>query len=120
MKRIIKFRQYLTDKKIMLSWEELINQEHEDSETLEATLTEKFSNASEPMQFTGLTDKNGKEIYEGDILRVRMNPEQNMIEPVEYRESSYCCGDYGLCAVDHESVIIGNVFQNPELLKGEK
>lgn len=69
--REIKFRQFLwsDDSKknggVMIGWEELLA---EQVESLAACFTTEFSNASPLMQFTGLCDRNGKEIYEGDIV----------------------------------------------------
>lgn len=75
-------------------------------------------------EYTGLTDKNGKMIFEGDILRY----EYGGVCSVEYgRFNCTCCngvygwgvtrgGDIRDCE-NHE--IIGNIHDNPELVKGE-
>ena len=83
------------------------------------------------MQFTGLTDKNGKEIYEGDIIRLRTNFLKNAKkeEPEDYSEHIYTVtffdGMFALCrglpfnngfVTGGVIEIIGNVFENPELL----
>lgn len=76
-------------------------------------------NRYEFLQSTGIKDMNGKEIYDGDILS---NDERYYT--VSFYNGSfraeYADGfeDYSLDLVDiaHCSIVIGNVFENPELL----
>ncbi len=70
-------------------------------------------NNSVLMQFTGLLDKNGKEVYEGDILR-----EVNNALVVEWHNTGFWCeaGD-GSWIMPSNFEIIGNIYENPELIK---
>ncbi len=81
------------------------------------------------MQYTGLKDKNGKGIYEGDILKYEDNfDEDNMkITYIKWKEaySGFLFSEidkdgdssfYGGIYCPEEKEIIGNIHENPELL----
>jgi uncharacterized phage protein (TIGR01671 family) len=85
------------------------------------------------MQFTGLHDKHGKEIYEGDIIRGNGN---NLFAIIPMLGGLSICNTHYLGQKHNEliseptndaqsaqwlkeSEVIGNVYENPDLLKGE-
>ena|SRR3990167_7654644 len=63
------------------------------------------------MQSTGLLDKNGKEIYEGDVIK--WGEELGLRVEIKWNENSQGWTPY----INNESEIIGNIHENPELLK---
>ena len=84
----------------------------------------------EVMQYTGLKDKNGKEIYEGDIFQYKLgysdtDPLQGLLHGVVTYDNQRCCytgGSVGekanpLFNINETKIeVIGNIYENPELL----
>jgi uncharacterized phage protein (TIGR01671 family) len=81
-------------------------------------------------QFTGLLDKNGKEIFEGDIIRSYDSQNNSIIHSISWDNKKTCYvatmlqypllgGSIDKGWIDEfEKEVIGNIHDNPELLKG--
>lgn len=73
-------------------------------------------------QFTGLTDKNGKKIFEGDIVRcIRTHCDGNaVVGHIVFGDCCFCVKkgiDRPAMDLCGEFEIIGNIYDNPELME---
>ena len=123
MQRTIKFR----------AWDKTLNKIHcwsaiENHFTFEELLDDNFFEA---MQYTGLKDKNGIEIYEGDIILVNVFMSKHVTGLVAFDRGSFCVtGNFEGWGYDcnttnfwemstngNEYKVIGNIYENPEFAK---
>lgn len=146
MKREIKFRgkSILTDKwvygdllhlgnayVIVTSYEEEELEVNPISDRLEIRVEDIVGVYPETVgQFTGLLDKNGKEIYEGDVIRSYDSKNNPITHSISWDNKKACYvatmlqypllgGSIDKGWIDEfEKEVIGNIFDNPELLKG--
>lgn len=84
-------------------------------------LGEEWVYIEEPQQYTGLKDKNGKEIYEGDIVMDCINYSKYKVMYVVENWTGYVAEtlDEAECWYLYEFSeleVIGNIYENPELL----
>lgn len=101
---------------------------------LQVTLINKVFTEGVWMQFTGLLDKNGKEIWEGDVVNALLSGflDENFVSVIEVQNG--CFGirsiedgilvegkgkfkSFDGCDTTKRIEVIGNIYENPELLK---
>lgn len=77
-------------------------------------------------QFTGATDENGKKIFEGDIVRVNRSEVPSIVEYSEcncgFHADSRSDDYFSISVLNRDLVdleVIGNIYDNPELLEAQ-
>lgn len=140
MKREIKFRAWCENSGEFIMIDEYLFIGKENNHAMGADFTNDYpcvTKVIDVMQYTGLKDKNGKEIYEGDVLQFTERPKYLLKTGkmlVCWNENYGCYGykyehsvnkEHIIPFVTHDELkedvlnhceVIGNIYQNPELL----
>lgn len=139
MSREIKFRAWLKKQKKMVEVHKIDFQDRVITHYLDdlpfPTLIKCSFDDVELMQYTGIKDKNGKEIYEGDIIDIHQTVNGRNLFVVEITNTGLVIPRYAykqgfkyqydirelleVNEYDKEIEVIGNIYDNPELLEVE-
>lgn len=87
------------------------------------------------LQFAGLKDANGKEIWEGDVISVgvlvtteqdeiigKTPKEDYVLGVVEFHKGAFMAvmaggeGEKAACEIEEDCIVLGNIYENPELI----
>ncbi len=126
MQRIIKFRAWHREKKCWLDGVRIYNDGSWSGSIIEerGEIDGYDGRECELMQYTGLKDRKSKEIYEGDIVRLvyaldmgQWTKYGDIVIYVRWSDSQ--CGRYPVVCFKYieSTEVIGNIYENPELLK---
>ena len=115
--REISFRAWDKATKRMISWNQILNNLIEGRNVV-SRIYDPLNNDKLliPMQFTGLLDKNGKKIFEGDIVKQGSMPYKYTIEWDDNGAWRFEPGGYLYEQNDYE--VIGNIYEDPGLIGG--
>ena len=118
--REIKFRAWNVLDKKMLNWGDIFHLPA--WEIFPGTPEQRPFNI---MQYTGMEDKNGREIYEGDIIKYDDAGGEAHTQVVRYDDEMGAFGCDRGALMDHfncmwEIEVLGNIYENPEILKDTK
>ena len=116
MNREIKFKAWDIQAKQIRSWDYL-----KETVTFGGPIAQLFErpNLIIPLQYTGLKDKNGKEIYEGDLLKHDLWGLSEIIWEHGMFRGIGQGHDHDVTLSDHQlqrSKIVGNIYKNSDLL----
>jgi len=126
MSREIKFRAWIDNE--LLSHEQLIDMDQETHAMYTIVTNEEKEDGVSLMQYTGLKDTNGKDIYEGDVVDYLGDIElvnSNVLRVIEYKNEEACFvarlpvgveGEEAVYLNEHDFKVIGNIYDNPELV----
>ena len=122
----IKFRAWLTESKYMIEHNIIDFNDFLHKTNLDGSINLSYCGDDILMQFTGLHDKNGKEIYEGDWCCAKFMTKndnkviQGLIIMDEFMWCIDCTGNLGddIFSINriHDVEVIGNIYEDTELL----
>ena len=129
--KIIKFRAWNKEDKIMVDLQKITPLALNDMMNTQLNLQGRsglfipFFKELELMQYTGLHDKNNKEIYEGDIVKCTVTENSADYLQIEAGDKHsvlriILIPDLYQEGLSDDGEIIGNIYENPELIKETK